>query len=296
LTDAMSNENLVPGGTIHFPDIQNPIVDFLAASLPNGAAGAYRNETPMVQECQIHWCVKTIQAQFEFGNYTEVVTEEMTLNTNDAEEPFVFPGPGHLDYLPQFNLTLPDHQSANGSTIFGLNNLTARMNVESLWTFVPAVWAASSATAEAQVKFSWRADEPMVFMGSDNVWTQTSNKSDLMESLATSMTNLARITPNSDTNQLSNVSGTSWRQETHVHTRWEWVTLPFGLLLFSLVFLLSVVWQSSKDDSNIGIWKTSALAVLFNGLGEDIQETIGPKVKIGDARSRAKKLTVRLED
>jgi hypothetical protein len=296
LTDAITYQPVVPDGSIYFKNVSNAIVDFLAASLPSGIAGAYRNETPAVQECEVHWCVKTMQAQFTLGNYTEVITKEVPLNTNDAAAPWAFPAPYHYHYLPEFNLTVSDLQSPTGYTDFGLNNLTARQAVQALFSFIPAVWVAPSETAPLQVKWQWAADPPTVYTDSGNTWGKSGDRSDVLDSLSTTLTNLARITRNQYTGQLSYVNGTSWKQVTHVHTRWEWVTLPLALLLFSLVFLISVVWQSSKQDQSIGIWKTSALAVLFNGLGEEIQETIGPKVRIGDARSRAQKLTVRLEE
>jgi hypothetical protein len=81
-----------------------------------------------------------------------------------------------------------------------------------------------------------------------------------------------------------------------VKIRWIWVTLPLSLLVFSFIFLLATVIRSSRDEDTVGIWKTSALAVLFNGLGDDVQSNVGPHVRMGEARSKARDMKVHLEE
>jgi len=91
--------------------------------------------------------------------------------------------------------------------------------------------------------------------------------------------------------------GQSFRYIVLVHIRWQWITLPIALLLFALAFLLATVWRSTKDAEQIGIWKTSALAILFNGLGEDVQGYVGAGNNgMGYTRRKAKDLKVHLDD
>jgi hypothetical protein len=82
-----------------------------------------------------------------------------------------------------------------------------------------------------------------------------------------------------------------------VHVRWAWISLPAALLLFSLLFLITTVVRSTRDADNVGIWKTSALAILFNGLGDDVQNHVGSgNLSMGYTRARAKELKVHLDD
>jgi len=292
LTDVLSNSPLVPGGSINFKSIQNPITDFLLASTPSGIAGAYKNETPVVSECVLSWCVQTIEASFSFGNYSENITKEVQLNTNDADNAWST----HPNfYRPQYSLTLDDNHGSTGKTEYGLNNMTALMSHLAVMEWFPSCWYARDQDS-LSFKSQWDHDPPLVYPGSANPWGVTKNVSEVLSSLAKSLTNTIRITKNDDTQELSLVNGTSWKQETHVRLRWAWFSVPFFLLLFSLIFLVSVVTDTRRHDAKVGVWKTSALATLFNGLGDEIQDTIGPKVRIGDARTRAKNMEVHLDD
>ena len=89
--------------------------------------------------------------------------------------------------------------------------------------------------------------------------------------------------------------GLAWKTVVIVSIRWQWITLPAALVLFALVFLATTIWKNSKQES-IGIWKTSALAILFNGLGEDVQEHVGSVDKRSHVRAKARDMKVHLED
>jgi len=66
--------------------------------------------------------------------------------------------------------------------------------------------------------------------------------------------------------------------------------------MFSLMFLIATVIRSTQEREKIGIFKTSALAILFNGLGDDVQARVGGGGnRLGDARSRARDMKVRLD-
>jgi hypothetical protein len=51
-----------------------------------------------------------------------------------------------------------------------------------------------------------------------------------------------------------------------------------------------------RRDTNIGISKTSALAVLFNGPGDDVRDFVGDEKKAGKVREKAKGMEVQLVD
>jgi hypothetical protein len=297
LMDIVNGPYLVPGGSFSYRNVQNPIVDFIAAASPNGIPGTLRNETPIVTECILSWCVKTLQAGYSFGDYSEIVLSERYLNTNDADNPWPTPS----EYFPQFNLTLPDLHAANGSSTYGMTNLTARVFAQSVQAYIPGSWAADLANEPDQssssimVKYNQLFTDAYVAAGASNPFA-SSNITSLVGSLAKTLTNVVRTAQDYRTSKGSFVQGQSWLSETRVQLRLEWVTLPLALLIFSLVFLITTVVASTKENATVGIWKTSALAVLFNGLSEDILDNIGSKVKMGDARRKAKSMHVHLQE
>lgn len=60
--------------------------------------------------------------------------------------------------------------------------------------------------------------------------------------------------------------GKAWKYIRIVKVEWPWLAIPLSLLLISGLFLIATVIRSSKDK--VGIYKTSALASLFSGVGD----------------------------
>jgi hypothetical protein len=81
LTKFATKERLFNGGSINFSSIGNPIMDFLIASARNGSASVYRKEPPIVHECLLSWCVKTLKSSYDHGRYHEEV-ETIYQNTS----------------------------------------------------------------------------------------------------------------------------------------------------------------------------------------------------------------------
>jgi hypothetical protein len=122
------------------------------------------------------------------------------------------------------------------------------------------------------------------------------NASEYIGNIARAMTIAARRTGNIEDTQHDQVSGKAWDNRTLIEVKWVWISLPLVLLLTSLVFLVATIIRSSKEESMLGVWKTSALAVLFNGLGPDVQDQPGAHDRLGQARSKAKRLNVTLDN
>jgi hypothetical protein len=81
-----------------------------------------------------------------------------------------------------------------------------------------------------------------------------------------------------------------------IKIHWVWISLPIILLIFSLMFLIATAVKSTREEDQIGIFKTSALAILVNGLGEDVQKQFGGNSRMGITRSRAKDVKVQLDE
>src|SRR5207247_2543958 len=106
-------------------------------------------------------------------------------------------------------------------------------------------------------------------------WLPPSNFSKMMASMTHDMSISLRRSAIGFSTDIPQWQGDSWTEETRVHIRWAWIIMPACLLFFSFVFLATTIARSEKKDRKIGILKSSVLAVLFNGLGEDVQQHIG---------------------
>jgi hypothetical protein len=285
------------GGSINYQKYTKvSIQDFLIVASPGGAAGVYRNATPAVHECELHWMVELTQPTVVEGVLREDVIEVLDLDfseTGEAEgdNPWITMG----WYGLNFSKTLIDPKSS-ASLQFGMGNLTARKTIQALEEVIPATVTANDADAIPVAKTFWRgeAPDPRALEDALNPWLPPMNGSEYIAGIARAMTVAARRTGNITDRQHDQVVGRAWDDRTLIQVKWVWITLPLALLLTSFVFLVATIVRSSKEESSVGVWKTSALAVLFNGLGQDVQEQPGAHDRLGQARSKAKKLDVTL--
>jgi len=300
LSDIFTNQQWF-NGSINFQEIKNPQVDFILVSTPGGFEGAVKNNTPVVNECEVHWVVNKINSTVVNGDLTEVRTESLQFPTN-LTNPW---DPQDSDvYLSNFTLTLPDPHSFTGpDSSFGLHNESARA-VWQFWTAIaPSTFLRPAANNPVKsgpvLKYQWLDPAIRLLEVTDPSlpWDAPNNVTDQMAQAVMTANSVIRRNILSMRKQHDVAVGTTWQRLVLVHIRWEWITLPVALLVFSLFFLSSTMWKSSKDKQQIGIWKTSALAILFNGLGEDVQTFVGAgNKKMGYTREKAKDIQVHLDD
>ena len=91
-----------------------------------------------------------------------------------------------------------------------------------------------------------------------------------IQSTIVSMTNSIRTDPGSS----SELQATerAWGDEVFIRVSWAWLALPTALKVFTVVFLLSVIWQSRKRK--FLAWKSSTLVVSRN-LSAEMRERLG---------------------
>jgi hypothetical protein len=111
-----------------------------------------------------------------------------------------------------------------------------------------------------------------------------------MERLATAMTNVIRSSTSRNM-----IFGAAYSAENYVSVRWEWLTLPLGLLCISFIFLAATVTKSAVERDRVGVWKTSAYATLLYGLPDEMQQKITRSASTGTPRAKAKELKVKLQ-
>lgn len=288
------------GGSVNFKNVVNPLLDVLIVGTPGDAPDIYANATPVGYECALYWCTQRLESSFWWGHVNENVTETFQ-NTTDTGYPWetrLDPN-GNIQtaYLPNITITPPNQPDTRGigNLTFGTSNVDAQVTILLLDGLAPSFLTIDPTTDQPLFKYQNHnpGSAPKSRALTNNPWLPPNNASQQMANLATALTTGIRNTQSSN-GSFETVDGTAFDTAIHVQIRWPWIVLPLLLLTLGLVFLLSTVVRSSREVNDVGIWKTSALAILFNGLGEDVQRSVGPGCKMGDARAKARELMVKL--
>lgn len=258
-------------GSIMFKDIADPVFDVIVASSPSGYEGVKMNSTVVAHECNFRWCAKEIQCSMTDGVYHESVLQtydhKVDKNINPLYMKFT-DYDGGKGYVLWDYYGYPKIQSPKSGEVFSVpsNNSAWRMS----WGFngfVKSFTTAENETATPLLRW-WNYDTypPNLSRLGANPWLAPTNITSHMEYIAELMTSVIRSSAFTDGIEM--VNGTAWGQQTYVHLRWQWMSMPLILLFLGLLFLVSAILQSHRGE--VDIYKTSVLAVLFHGLREDI--------------------------
>ncbi|KIW05149.1 uncharacterized protein PV09_03700 [Verruconis gallopava] len=281
------------GGSIMFKNVTNAISDFLIVATAEGAEGVYQNATPVAQECVLNWCVQTMSSNFSRGHFQEVVIDSWQ---NTTVEPFPWNVtfnettgvPLNFQYTRDIVLTPPSSEIT-----FGLN---ADTMVETSFTMdivLPSFLTAANSTAIPRYKFNNQNMSPRSIPMTINPWLSAGSIPDYLTTIAKAMTITIRNSANSS-NMVETFSGDALQSKVLIHVLWPWITLPASVLACSLVFLLTTIYTSDRA-AEVGVWKTSALAILFNGLHEELTKDEPEQVwTLRDLKQRASNMKVKL--
>ena len=300
LTAFGTKELLYGTGSIKFKNVRNPILDFLIVSAKDGPGSVYRHEPPLVQECVLSWCAQTIRSSYDWGRYTEEIIATFE-NTTAGPPPWTSfdvsdeNGPGTFIIYEQ-NVTIEPPASGlyrTNNTVFdpryGVDNVTVSNVINIFDDFFPSYYVAEDAEAEPSLRFANYANgakfRPMLF----NPW-QEANLTNHMNRLAFAMTNVLRSSTSKHM-----LHGDAYNMVTYVSVRWEWLTLPLGLLFVAFIFLAATVAKSAVEIDRLGVYKSSAYATLLYGLSDDLQHKITRSGSTGTPRAKAKELKVKIQ-
>lgn len=286
------------GGSINFQGIVNPLMDILIVGIPEQGGDVYGNATPVAYECVLSWCTQRLSSSFYWGHVSENVTQNHTNTTNTGYPWLTKMGPNNkpeFAYRSNITITPPDQPRSNNPEenrviTFGTNSTFAESTIFALDILAPSFLTIVNHSISPMFKYD-NINYPTSRLMTANPWLP--NVSDHMASLATAMTRAIRNTQSSN-GSFEMVSGTAWDLKVHVKVKWSLVSLPLVSLMAGLIFLSATVFRSSRESNEVGIWKTSALAILFNGLGEDVQKCVGPGCRMGEVRAKARELSVKL--
>ncbi|KAF2676205.1 hypothetical protein K458DRAFT_424947 [Lentithecium fluviatile CBS 122367] len=293
LVSSVDRSPLYGTGSYRFKDVQNAIIDFFVVSTADKPGSAYSREPPVAHECLLAWCVKTIKPTYFEATYSEQVTKTFTNMT-----PAVYPwksiptitpfGPGNIQEYGR------DIQLNYNGTQYGAST---EANVRATFIFddyFPSVYLQSNESGVGFLRYKMQYSDGPPFLRnvSYNPFLAPNNVSHHMERLAAGLTNVLR-----SSDQHVWVEGDVFSIETFVRVRWAWLSLPLGLLVFTLLFLVGTVIKSSLVKEHVGVWKTSAIATLLYGLPDEMQKKITAPAPGGVAqtpRAKAKELKVKM--
>lgn len=296
LTSLIDKQPLFGNGSIHFKYMRNTIADVLIVSAKDGKADTvYRNERPVANECVLSWCVKTVKSSYDYGKYHEEIVATY-LNTTSGpfpweSFPFVEPTRNgtNIFYMQDVvisNGTTPDGRIISG---YGAANKTVNTILQGFIDIFPSYTTAANQSAGLMMRYkTWTTGAARTRRLQYNPWLAP-NVSIHMERLATAMTNVIRSAPS-----VEMLPGQSYSSETYVSVRWEWLTLPIGLLLLSFIFLAATIFKSAVEQEKLGVLKNSAILTLLYGVSDDMRTQLTRSSSRGTPRVKAKELKVKL--
>jgi hypothetical protein len=298
----MNTKEPIMGGSIKFKHIRNPILDALIVSTANGTAGVLNHERPVAHECALSWCVKTIKSSYDGGKYTENVTgtyQNTTIGSFPWESvPVELEDGSSLTFaMYAQNITIErdaahrDHSSlAVSDATYRVDNTSASNVIMIFDQIFPSYYTDFGPSGKPLLRFLDGYDGPTFREMDFNPWLAPNNISRHMERMASAMTDVMRSDESREM-----LPGESYSRINYVSVRWEWLTLPLGLLCISFIFLAATVTKSALERDRVGVWKTSAYATLLYGLPDEMTQHITRSSSIGTPRARAKELKVKLQ-
>jgi hypothetical protein len=284
-------------GSIRFKDLRNTIADVLLVSSADGSAVAvHQKRPPIAQECVLSWCVKTMRSSYDQGQYTEEIIDTFQNKTQGPLPWVAFPfqtadqnGTDNF-YLQNISIDLGSTPGGRNISGYGTSNYSASAINQGFRDIFPAFTTVSDKVSTPMMRFmTWQKGSPSTRLLNFNPWLAPNNVSRHMERLAEAMTNVVR---SASSNEM--LAGESFSKETYVDVRWEWLTLPLGLLGLSFVFLTATIFKSSIEKEQVGVLKNSAILTLLYGVSDEIRGKLTRSSSTGTPRHKAKELKVKL--
>jgi len=295
LSDFNTKDPYYGVGSVNFKHIRNPILDALIASAVGGSDSVYDKKAPVVHECLLSWCVQTMKSSYDWGKYTENVTSTF-LDVSSEPGPWPWLVSGEVfEYTQNVALTPPTASASRSNNT--VVNATYTIDRDTIFNtmiifddFFPSFYTDENNSGGGLLRFRNYAGGPSTRPLAFNAWEAPNDLSKHMERLATALTNLIR-----SSNKKEMTPGEAYNKQNFVSVRWEWLTLPIGLLCISFVFLAATVAKSAVERDRVGVWKTSAYATLLYGLPDEMQQKITRSGSTGTPRAKAKELKVKLQ-
>lgn len=247
-----------------------------------------------------------------FGTHS-LLTVNKTIRGGEWHECQSATSPSEENNLPIVDLPMaPGPFDGSGASMEELTNKSSETSVYANWTvWWPqdcVYWLPYVSTQSLSANLAQFLGNETLFLDpwtgratgdlwSINLWNNGSATLDsvqnAMRGLADSMTARWRM-GDSISNTVGPARGTVWENQTCVHVNWSWITLPAALLLLTTVFLLLTIIQTNVNKGLV--WKSSMLAVFFNGLSEETRNSLGTMVSLREMTAAADATTIQLRE
>jgi hypothetical protein len=256
-------------------------------------------------QCTLYWCINTYNSSVVNGQLVEKTLHSWNVPT--AEWSLGYSG------RPKF-LSPPPISSNSAPTTFTLGYYAVGPLED--WLLDRLTFSNSYAVRETEYKngsLTWAPDVSSNISVPGYVVPavldliglfQLNEPLEIFPNLAKSMTTLIRSTTDSEkTNENfaglkiadeGPIIGVAYDLQVYIAIRWAWLAFAASLLVLMLLFFTLVIIESAKSD--VAIWKSSPLALVFHGLNASSVEKLRGTTELAEMDARARQIEVRLRD
>jgi hypothetical protein len=297
LTEFIIKKPCYGNGSINFKDVRSPILDVLIATATDGPRSVYSKDLPLVHECMLTWCVRTIKSSYDSGIYQEEILStyiEPGLSTDPWPwEAWEVEGGTYISYTQDIALQ-PPHSRSHGpdrtifNEVYQIKNYSQANVMNHFDDFFPSSYTAANISTTAILRYRNYDNGPSVRELKFNPWQYPNNITRHMERMANAMTNTIR---SSTSNEM--LEGKAYQREPYITIKWGWFAFPITLLLLTLVFLILTIIRTSGDGET-GIWKTSTMPTLIYSLPKETQSQFASPSTWGSGKGGPRKTRIKL--
>jgi hypothetical protein len=297
-----------------------PLLQFVALTVARNSTG-YMN--PVGAECKVWPAVHSIKARVDLGELHETVTSETPLQYYTFQytsswlhvSSRVLRNGSWHECTPSNTQTMEQPIPVHNNTVWEpVHDEERPENIQ--WYAEDCVWTIDHETdvalrQELNNLYSDRVVRLEVSLGRadvsrGDVWIKQIFRNGTASAftidkqvgqMAASMTAYNRKNLRSESHSQF-AYGETIKVETCVLVRWPWISFPAGLVILASLFLALTIWSTRQIPSTASsrkVWKTSSLAVLFNGLDERMLREQEPMDKKSEMMDRAARLQVALK-
>ncbi|KAH6648926.1 hypothetical protein BKA67DRAFT_594282 [Truncatella angustata] len=275
--DVFSMTPLIPSANGEMPHSTIIKLIFMGTEAKNGRVGELK---PRAQLCALSAYLQTIDATVVNGVLSENVTTRVVNQT-------------------VVNMTKQEEDADLAAYITGADNTTYPVGKEAIFGmrgWFSSISAPGSAVRTA-TNFSRTITDNSVVVNltvgiSSSNYHQYQNDDGidmLMTDMATSMTVAFRSFMGAVP-----VSGQAISTESFVHVRWGFAVLPIVVVAAAALFLMAAIYRTRQSDTKL--LKSSALAMLLNGLDEDVRSQFRTVASLENKKRQARAVMVQLDE
>lgn len=279
----------------YFGDMPHSTIVRLTFLGTESQAGQAGNLAPWAQQCTLNVCVQTLSTNVTNGVQYANITAQATNNTVvDLSQP----GDHNVYITPNVSGGAPgETYLLSQGALLGLRAWFSSVFTNGSATRTTSAFDHTVDNDALIVNLTVGISKGETFFDSDIVtafywnyyeYTKGDGIAMLMSDLSISMTVAMRSFMGAVPFQ-----GTSWTQESIVHVRWGYISLPLLVVIFTALFLGAAIFRTHRSKTKL--WKSSQLAVLFHGLDEETRARLGSEGSLSDKRRRAREVKVQLD-